>query len=79
VINIGLAVNCREHIPTRVTVQDHFYEDFNPAVRVSLTRGQVANSDVKFIATAINKVLKEQLDPVLIARKKIKTLGSMDL
>ena len=76
-INIGLAVNGRERAPTRAMVQDRFYGNFNPAVCVSLTRGQVANADVTFIATAINKALKEQLNPVFIARK-IKTLESMD-
>jgi len=57
-INIGLAVNGRERALTRVMVQGRCYENFNPTVCVSLTRGQVANSDVAFIATTINKALK---------------------
>jgi hypothetical protein len=58
-------------------VEDHFYGNFNPAVCVSLPRGQIINSDVAFIASAVKKALKEQLEPQFIARK-VKTLESMD-
>ena len=74
-ISLGLAVNGRERAPTRAMAQDHYYGNFNPFVCVSLPRGQIANSDVAFIASSIKKALKEQLDPVFIARK-IKTLES---
>jgi hypothetical protein len=76
-INLGLAVNGRERAPTRAMVQDRFYGNFNPAVCVSLSRGQLVNSDVAFIASAIKKALKEQLESEFIARK-VKTLESMD-
>jgi hypothetical protein len=77
VINIGLAVNGRERAPTRAMAQDRFYGNFNPAVCVSLPRGQITNSDVAFVASAVKKALKEQLEPEFIARK-VKTLESMD-
>ena len=76
-INLGLAVNGRQRAPTRAMVEDRFYGNFNPAVCVSLPRGQVVNSDVAFIASAVKKTLKEQLDSVFIARK-VKTMESMD-
>lgn len=76
-INIGLAVNGRERAPTRAMVQDRFYGNFNPAVCVSLTTGQLVHSDVAFIASAIKRSLKEQLDPQFIV-SKVKTLESMD-
>ena len=76
-INLGLAVNGRERAPTRAMAQDRFYGNFNPAVCVSLPRGQLVNSDVAFVASVVKKTLKEQLDPVFIARK-VKTLESMD-
>jgi len=57
--------------------EDRFYGNFNPAVCVSLPRGQIVNSDVSFIATAVKKAVKEQLEPEFIARK-IKTLESVD-
>ena len=76
-INLGLAVNGRERAPTRAMAQDRFYGNFNPAVCVSLPRGQIANSDVAFIASAVKKSLREQLEPGFIARK-IKTLESME-
>ncbi|KAF9643109.1 hypothetical protein BDM02DRAFT_3123852, partial [Thelephora ganbajun] len=76
-INLGVAVNGRERAPTRAMVQDHFFGNFNPAVCVSLTRRQLVNSDVGFIAGAVKRSLKEQLEPEFIARK-IKTLESMD-
>jgi len=76
VIKIGLAVNGRERAPTRDMVNDHFYGNINPAVCVSIPRGQLVNSDVAFIATAVKKALREQLDPQFIARK-IKTFESM--
>ena len=58
-------------------VEDHYYGNFNPAVCVSLPRGQIVNSDVVFIATAVKKALKEQLEHEFIARK-VKTLESVD-
>jgi len=73
VINIGLVVSSRERVPTRAMAQDRFYENYNPAVSVSLTRRQVTNSDVTSIATTITKALNEQLDPAPTTRK-IKTL-----
>jgi hypothetical protein len=76
-INIGLAVNGRERAPTRAMAQDRFYGNFNPAVCVSLPRGQITNSDVAFIASAVKKALREQLESEFIARK-VKTLESMD-
>ena len=76
-ISFGLAVNGRGRAPTRAMVQDRFYGNFNPAVCVSLSRGQLVNSDVAFIASAIKKALKEQLEPEFIARK-VKTLESVD-
>jgi len=76
-INLGLAVNGRERAPTRAMANDRYYGNFNPAVCVSLPRGQVVNSDVAFIATAVKKALKVQLDPQFIARK-VKTLESLD-
>ena len=77
VINLGLAVNGRERAPTRAMAEDRFYGNFNPAVCVSLPRGQIVNSDVVFIATAVKKALKEQLEHEFIARK-VKTLESVD-
>ena len=76
-INIGLAVNGRERAPTRAMAQDRFYGNFNPFVCVSLSRGQLVNSDLAFIASAVKESLREQLDPQVIARK-VKTLESMD-
>ena len=58
-------------------VQDRYYEKYNPAVCVSLPRGQLVNSDLGFIASSVKKLLKEQLEPEFIARK-IKPLESMD-
>ena len=76
-INLGLAVNGRERAPTRAMAQDRFYGNFNPAVCVSLPRGQLVSSDTTFIARAVKAALKEQLKPEFIARK-IKTMESMD-
>ena len=76
-INIGLAVNGRERAPTRAMAQDRFYGNFNPFVCVSLSRGQLVNSDLASIACAVKEALREQLDPQFIARK-IKTLESVD-
>ncbi|KAF9789193.1 transferase family-domain-containing protein [Thelephora terrestris] len=76
-INFGLAVNGRERAPTRAMVHDRFYGNFNPAVCVSLPQGELVDSDVAFIAGAIKKALKEQLEPGFIARK-VKTLESVD-
>lgn len=76
-INLGLAVNGRARAPNRAMVEERFYGNFNPAVCVSLPRGQIINADVSYIATAVKKALKEQLDPEFIARK-VKTLESID-
>lgn len=76
-VNLGLAVNGRERAPTRAMAQDRFYGNFNPAVCVTLPRGQITNSDVGFIASAVKKALRAQLEPEFIARK-VKTLESMD-
>lgn len=76
-ISLGLAVNGRERAPSYAMVQDRYYGNFNPAVCVSLPRGQLVNSSVAFIARSVRKALKEQLVPEFIARK-IKTLESMD-
>jgi len=76
-INIGLAVNGRERVLTRAMARDSFYENYNPAACVSLTRQQVTNSEVTFVATTITKAFNEQLDPVFITRQT-KTLKSMD-
>lgn len=76
VIDLGLAVNGRERAPNHAMVQDRYYGNFNPAVCVSLPRGQLVNSDVAFIASSVRKALKEQLDTEFIARK-IKTLETM--
>jgi hypothetical protein len=57
--------------------QDRFYGNFNPAVCVSLPRGQLIDSDIASIARAIKKALKEQLKPEFIAMK-IKTMESID-
>jgi len=35
-VNLGLAVNGREHVPTRGMAEDRFYGSFNPTVSVSL-------------------------------------------
>ena len=59
-------------------VDDHYYGNFNPAVCVSLPRGQIVNSDVAFIAAAVKKALNEQLEPEFIARE-IKTLETTDV
>jgi len=77
VLNLGLAVNGRKRAPTNAMIEDHYYGNFNPSVCVSLPRGQIVNSDVAFIAAAIKKALKEQLEPEFIARE-IKTLETVD-
>ena len=76
-INLGLAVNGRERAPAQAMVQNRYYGNFNPTVCVSLSRGLLVNSDVAFIARAVKKALKEQLEPEFIARK-VKTLESMN-
>ena len=58
-------------------VEDCYYGNFNPSVCVSLPKGQIVNSEVAFIGSAIKKSLKEQLQPEFIARE-IKTLESVD-
>jgi len=69
-------VNGRVRAPTDAMAQDRYYGNFNPAVCVSLPRGQLVDSDVAFIARSVKTALKEQLDPEFIARK-IKTLESV--
>jgi hypothetical protein len=76
VIDLGLAVNGRERAPAYRTDQDRYYGNFNPAVCVSLSREQLVNSSVAFIASSVKQALKEQLEPEFMARK-IKTLESM--
>lgn len=76
VVNLGLAVNGRGRAPTSAMVQDRYYGNFNPAVCVSLPRGQLVNSDAGFIANSVKKAMKEQLGSEFIARK-IKTLESL--
>jgi hypothetical protein len=76
-INLGLAVNGRERAPNYRMVRDRYFGNFNPAVCVSLPRGQLARSDLAFIANSVKGALKKQLEPEFIARK-IKTLESID-